>query len=446
MEENNARRVYLITYSQADLEIFPRREDFASACVEAFEDEKCKVLKYVCSMEEHEDGNMHYHCAVKLSGPKRWKSARDYVAHNYGVNVNFSEREDGNFYNHAFAYVRKDDEDAVEFGSGANAPMGSPRTKKCVKAIREKAQLKQKSKAQSEQAGPSGAAKRKRLSTSDVGRFAVSNGIKTEDELYAIAGQRDEDGNSDLYSFVMNNSKRIQDILDAAWKLHDAHKRATESSLSRMDTIQNTAGGPCVEGCNGRWLQLALATLRKNGVNQHDFAVALYQALEKGRGKHRNVMIIGPYDSGKTFILNPLKKVFKNTFENPSSSRFAWIGADTASVIFLNDYRWSPQQISWSDLLRLLEEDMICHLPAPMNHFAREITVHKDVAIFATSDREIKLYNKGGEVVKRETDMMRARWKLFEFTYSIPLADQIKVPPCGACFSKLVMIGDDETD
>ena len=451
MVENFARRVYVITYSRANVETFPKRQDFADACVAAFEDEKCQVLKYACCYELHEDGTPHYHCAIKLSAPKRWKSARDYLDLNYDAKVNFSEREEGNFYNHAYAYVCKEDQDAVKFGSEANESMGSPRTKVCVKAIRKKAKLKRQMSldehSQKDKAGPSGIKpplKRKRLSASDVGRFAVSNNIKTEKELYAIAGERDDDGNSDLYNFIMNNAKRIQDILDAAWKLHDARQEAIEIPISRIEVIRNAAGGSCVPECDGRWLTLALKTLRKNRVDQYVFAKALYEALEKGRGKHRNVMIIGPYDSGKTFMLHPLKKVFSNAFMNPSSSRFAWIGADTADVIFLNDYRWQREQISWSDLLRLLEEDMVCHLPAPMNHFAREITVDTDVAIFATSDGEIKLFNKGGEVVKRETDMMRARWKLFEFTYSIPEPEQIKLPPCGACFSRLVLIGESD--
>ena len=36
-------------------------------------------------------------------------------------------------------------------------------------------------------------------------------------------------------------------------------------------------------------------------------------------------------------------------FYKSISSRFPWIGADTADVIFLNDYPWMQSQITWDD-------------------------------------------------------------------------------------------------
>lgn len=450
MTHNDARRVYVITYSRADMDIFPERQLFAEACVAALEDGKCTVEKYACSLELHEDGEPHYHMAVKLSLPKRWKSARDILDKDYNAKVNFKQRQDGNFYNHAFRYVCKEDTEALKYGSAANELIGSPRTKKSVKALAEKGRRKRLAKERSvpseEEAGPSSvnSSKRPRLSHLDVGKFAVANNVKTEKEFCSLASERDRDGNSDLSNYYMNNSKKVQDMLDAAWKLHLAQPEGGNVSISRIERIQNCAGEPCTPGCDGRWISLALDTLRKNNLNQQTFTSALFELLEKGRGKHRNVMLVGPFDCGKSFLLKPLTKVFPNAFKNPSSTRFAWIGADTADVIFLNDYRWKQEQISWSDLLRLLEEDEVCHLPAPMNHFAREITVDSDVPIFATSESEIRLFSRSGEVVRRETDMMRARWKVFQFFYSIPLEDQIKVPACAACFSKLVLIGDNE--
>ena len=90
--------------------------------------------------------------------------------------------------------------------------------------------------------------------------------------------------------------------------------------------------------------------------------------------------------------------VFKNAFINPSTSRFAWIGADAADVIFLNYYQWMQSQITWDDFLRLLEEGQVVHLPAPMNHFSQEIKIYADVPIFAISSSEIKLFNCSSEL------------------------------------------------
>ena len=132
-------------------------------------------------------------------------------------------------------------------------------------------------------------------------------------------------------------------------------------------------------------------------------------------------------------MLQSLTVIFKNVFTNPSSSRFAWIGAYTADVIFLNDYRWMQSQITWDDFLHLLEEGQVVHVPAPMNHFSRKIKIDVDVPIFATSISEIKLFSRSNELLK-----------VFHFDQIIPTAQQVKAQRCGHCFCNLVLVGEDE--
>ena len=47
---------------------------------------------------------------------------------------------------------------------------------------------------------------------------------------------------------------------------------------------------------------------------------------------------------------------------------FAWVGAEEAELLFLNDFCWSPQIVPWHDLLLLLEGEPV-HVPAPKTHF-----------------------------------------------------------------------------
>ena len=91
--------------------------------------------------------------------------------------------------------------------------------------------------------------------------------------------------------------------------------------------------------------------------------------LEKGRGKYRNILLTGPANCGKTFILNPLNVVYK-TFSNPASTSFAWIGVENCEILFLNDFRWSSQILAWHDMLLLLEGQTV-HLPALKSHYAQ---------------------------------------------------------------------------
>ena len=108
----------------------------------------------------------------------------------------------------------------------------------------------------------------------------------------------------------------------------------------------------------------------------------LQDLLDKGRGKYRNIFIVGPANCGKKFMLNSLNKVFA-TFFNPATTTFAWVGAEHAECIFLIDFRWSAQEIPWHDLLLMLEGQPV-HLPALKTHYAKDLIFDQDTPIFAT--------------------------------------------------------------
>ena len=89
------RSVYLVTYSQADLHIFPDRESFAEAVCEAVTNckgSKCGIIQWSCCQETHKNGGKQYHMAIKLSKIKRWLPIREYLKNKWNVNVNFSNR------------------------------------------------------------------------------------------------------------------------------------------------------------------------------------------------------------------------------------------------------------------------------------------------------------------------------------------------------------------
>ena len=74
IDPKQACRIYLITYSQADLSKFPTRESFGNAIPIAFNSSsKVKPIHCACRMENHEDSeSFHYNVLLALSGPKRW--------------------------------------------------------------------------------------------------------------------------------------------------------------------------------------------------------------------------------------------------------------------------------------------------------------------------------------------------------------------------------------
>ena len=85
----------------------------------------------------------------------------------------------------------------------------------------------------------------------------------------------------------------------------------------------------CVDGCEGKWIRIALQVLNRNGIEHNEFVNTVRVLLEEGRSKYRNILLRGPANCNKTFLLN----------------RVAWVGAEMAEVIFLNDFRWCAQII-----------------------------------------------------------------------------------------------------
>ena len=95
LQPAKVRSVYLITYSQADLSIFPNRQLFADAVCEAVlncEGSKTKVIQWTCCQENHKRQGKHYQMVIKLNKIKRWLPIWQYLKNKRSVYVHFSNR------------------------------------------------------------------------------------------------------------------------------------------------------------------------------------------------------------------------------------------------------------------------------------------------------------------------------------------------------------------
>ena len=202
-----------------------------------------------------------------------------------------------------------------------------------------------------------------------------------------------------------------------------------------MNILAEAKSGECIEGCGGVWFDCAMEVLRNNNIHPVVFAVALRELLQNGRGKFRNIMLVGPANCGKTSLLRPLQSLYK-TFSNPSNDKYAWLGVENSEVIFLNDFRWSPELIAWKELLLLLEGQIV-HLPAPKNHYSSDISITRDIPIFATGKSKITFTGRNSQRDEREDEMMEVRWKMFQLKHQIPREAQKDVTPCAHCFARL---------
>ena len=205
---------------------------------------------------------------------------------------------------------------------------------------------------------------------------------------------------------------------------------------TRLERLRATLDGECAPDCNKVWLELAKSILTQNNIDRIDFVGSVRLLLDQGRGKYRNIILSGPSNCGKTFLLNPLNVIY-NTYCNPATGSFAWVGVEDSEVIFLNDFRWSPQVIPWHNLLLLLEGQLV-RFPAPKTHYAKDIVFDTDAPIFCTANEELS-FVRGGVLDRVETEMMRVRWKSFHLVHQIPEERQVTTAPCPRCFAEFIL-------
>ena len=411
--------------------------------MDAFTSERGQVKPqhWACCVEQHSDNGFHYHLALKLTGPKKWLECKRSLQRKYGVVVNFSDH-DG--YYTAYKYIRKYDANIYHSPNHPNLDeVRSPKTKNCHSAYRKKRTARRVGTASENGGEPPNdppEKKIKKLSNIDMSEFIQKHDIRDQTSLLAIANNQREEGKKDLACFVLSRSfKSLDELIKQTWRMQEASAVLTRRKASRMQLIREAASGNCVDNCDGLWLRCGEDVLVNNKVHPILFAAAIRDLLTLGRGKYRNVMIVGATNCGKTFLLRPLELLY-NTFSNPAADKYAWVGAAKAEIIWLNDFRWTRELIEWKSLLLLLEGDRV-NLPAPKYHFATDVCIDSDVPIFATSKDVIKYRGSYNAEDKSEDDMMASRWKVFRFTRSIPESEQKKIIPCPHCFAKLVLQG-----
>lgn len=98
--------------------------------------------------------------------------------------------------------------------------------------------------------------------------------------------------------------------------------------------------------CSCNRLNCAKDILTKNNIDYNTFGVGLQTTFEQGRERHVNIILHGPADCGKTFLLKHFCKLLPNVFMNLVSSNFGWLGREIVSLTFLNGLRWAPKGIN----------------------------------------------------------------------------------------------------
>ena len=311
LQAGRQRVVYLITYSRADVVKFPSKESFTRAVLQAWQNFGVRVVQWVMSIEAHhntdngqhgENMNLyHYHMAIKLENRVRWFQVRKYLEENFGIKVNFSDNH--TTYYSVYRYVTKEDNDALHSPSHPHLTDVPPQTESAVATKKRKAKAKQQRRKFRKRGGD-------RLSTFDVCQLVQVKSISSRLELVSLAAVQVREGKTTLAEFIANQgSKAVDEAIRLAKEFAKAKARLNRSRKSRIELLQEELTGECIDGCEGKSLTAAKHLLQRHKIEERSFCNAIYNALEKGRGKYRNVYIHGPANCGKSFIVSPLKVI-----------------------------------------------------------------------------------------------------------------------------------------
>ncbi len=448
------RQVYMVTLSQASMALVPTRESFADALLEAYSTVNAQVVQWCVSKERHRQGGYHYHMAVKCDRPHRWLHVAKYLRETRHLRVHFSSTHI-NYYS-AYSYVVKEDTSPLHSPNhpdltNQQPPNTTTASLTCItnSSNSHMAHSNTQSNEQSsdEYGNPmlrpmpkrkkNSAIRAKRLQPSDIFDIVVPRQIRTKQELLVFAKAQKDEGKTDVWEFCFNRASQVvEDSIQSAWSIQNELEEARRNSLGRVGILEEFVQKECRQDCSGRWLGMAKEILELNFISVSRFARAVYNALKLGRKKNNNIYIFGPANCAKSFILKPLNEIY-NTFTNPATGTYAWVGIEKVEVVFLNDFRWSPKLIPWNELLLMLEGETVS-IPAPKTYFRQDLRFAADSPFFATSKYPLShVYN--GCIDHRENEMMNAQWVYFEFSAQIRSEDQVDILPCTHCFASLIL-------
>jgi len=76
----------------------------------------------------------------------------------------------------------------------------------------------------------------------------------------------------------------VEEVIATSWETENASDMIEQSKLTRLELLEKSLEDPCVDQCNGQWLQWANQILRWNDVSRKAFSQVVKDILKKGGG------------------------------------------------------------------------------------------------------------------------------------------------------------------
>jgi hypothetical protein len=265
-------------------------------------------------LEQHSDGDAHYHVAVKASGQFRFLGVKSKLLQLYGLASHWSVTHSGYASAAGYCYLpspRKPlahlDAEPWLWAVDGQHPALEIATREAVNAkalatLREKARRVRAGDGKDEQ----------RFSDVDIWPIVVSQNIEAgsvgREQLMTYAKAH---GGNAMVKYLFTNWSKINELIDRAWQAECSERTVAEHGKTRLDYIHAAASQPCA--CGGRWKRAAEDLFARNGLDAQAWSKAMFDSLLNGRQKGNTVCHAGfEGDEGKSFLLQPLANIFGN--------------------------------------------------------------------------------------------------------------------------------------
>ena len=296
------------------------------------------------SMEAHR--YKHHHAATFSRRQHYWNKIASLSLKKYRVPLNAVAHDS---YATMYAYLRRpttkkplEELDAEPFFSPLH-----PRGQNLVELLRSS----QKSMVLNASRHGDGHSKRPRAPS--IYEIVKDKRIETVDALQALAEEEAQAGRPALAEYCTRQGHKLADLLESAWAVVRAPKRAAEQFQSLVDKLEHVAkNSPCV--CEGVWIPGARKILEANRIPVHSFCSAMFSAVSQGAARSNNVACVGPGGCGKSTLLEPLDQIFNCAPKPEEGTTFAVASLAGYEVFLWQDYEHDEKTLRFTDLLSIL--------------------------------------------------------------------------------------------
>ncbi|CAJ1417934.1 unnamed protein product [Effrenium voratum] len=215
-------------------------------------------------------------------------------------------------------------------------------------------------------------------------------------------------GGHAMVEYCFANWDKLPGVVAKSWQVEKVETFVETAQKSRLGLLQEALQQDCV--CQGQWGSFANTILSQNG------------------------------NEGKSFLLRPLPQIYgeAGVFVTPPKSAFPLLGLEKARAVWLDDWRFNEDLVSWGVQLLWFEGASFI-IGRPQNMYSGHLRYAKDDPIFVTT-LQTDLISLKGKLKQGDLEMMLKRLKVYEFKHKVSIPGHV-AKGCGCCFARFLLEG-----